>query len=270
MKKTFVILLLGISFIVIGAKFINQIPKVLGIKESAGLRVLSTPDGVDVNINNQPVGKTPYQNDSLEASEISIKLQSDVGSWEGKVSLSGHTITFVNRSLAQNGAGVAGEILTLEQGSGVNIVSSPSGAKVEADGGKLGQTPGAFNIPAGEHTFVISHDGFLNRSIKATVPAGYKLIISADLASSGGITSSGVTSSPIPSPTSTPVSTVKVLETPTGFLRVRDQASIAGKELAQVKPGADLELIEEVGSWDKVKLPDGTVGYVSSQYVIKK
>ena len=259
-KKTLVVLLLIISIVAIGVKFKNQIPQVLGIKESAGLRVLSTPDGADVYIDNQPVGKTPFQSDSLEASEISIKLQSDSDFWEGKVRLGSHTITFVNRSLSKDTT-VAGEILTLEPGSGVNVMSSPSGANVEVDGNSLGQTPGAFDVSSSDHTFVISRDGFLNRSIKATVPSGYKLIISVDLASSEEVVTT-------PNPSPTPI--VTVLSTPTGFLRVRDKPSTSGKELAQVKPSQELELVEELSGWDKVKLPDGTEGYVSSQYVTKE
>lgn len=261
MKKTLVLLLLLISLVAIGAKFINQIPTILGVRENAGVRIFSNPDGADVYIDNKPIGKTPFQNDDLDAKEINIKIQGE-SIWEGKVKLGGHTITFVNRSLDTK----AGEILTLEKGMGAAVISSPAEAQVEVDGNVVGRAPGAFDTASGDHTFVISHEGFLNRNIKATIPAGYKLIISVDLASSGEEIK--ISASPTPSPSS--LAKVVVSQTPTGFLRVRDAPSTSGKELTQVKPGDELEFIEVSGTWTSVKLSDGTKGYVSSQYVTKK
>jgi len=43
-----------------------------------------------------------------------------------------------------------------------------------------------------------------------------------------------------------------------------------GKEIAQVKPGDTLILLEEQGVWFRIRLPDGTEGFVSSSYVEKK
>lgn len=264
MRKTLLIILLGISLLALGAKFANFAPGILGIRENTGIRVFSSPDGADVLLDNQIVGKTPYQNDSLEAKEMRVKLQSEVGSWEGQVRLGSRTVAVVNRTLAKDKTAQAGETLTLEAGQGVSVISSPSTSVIEVDGQALGQTPGFYQVTSGDHTFLISHPGFLNRSIKATVPLGYRLVISADLA-----VSEVETPTPSPSPPAS-VPTVLVKSTPTGFLRVRDQASISGKEIAQVKPGDELELLEELNGWDKVKLKDGTEGFVSSQYVSKK
>lgn len=266
-KKTLLIVILGFSLLLILLKFLDLVPAILGVKTNAGIRVLSAPDGADVYIDSQNVGRTPYQNDDLEAKGLEIKIQSEVGSWEGKVKLIGHTITFINRSLAQDAVASSGETLTLEKGSGASVISLPSGGSVEIDGEKKGQTPGIFNVASGEHTFIISHEGFLNRSIKATIPEGFRLNLVVDLATTELETP--VSTIPSPSPKSS-APTVVVSSTPTGFLRVRDKASISGKELAQVKPGEELELIEELAGWDKVKLISGTVGFVSNQYVTRK
>ena len=74
----------------------------------------------------------------------------------------------------------------------------------------------------------------------------------------------------VAAPVITQTPQVIVKETPTGFLRVRDKASLSGKEIAQVKPGDSLILLEELTGWDRVRLSDGTEGFVSSTYVEKK
>src|SRR3989344_29052 len=263
MKKVLLTVVLAISLVVIIIKFASYLPLALGIKETAGIRVQSDPEGAKVLINGQDVGNTPYESDSLTAEELSLKLSSESGSWEGKVKLESRTITFISRDLSKDSLSAAGEILSLSKGSGVTIISSPGNSSVEIDGKALGQTPGSFEISEGEHTFVISHGGFINRSIKASTTENYNLKIVVDLAASEG-ESISFTPSPLPS-----VDMVKILSTPTGFLRVRDKASTAGKEIGRVSPGDELQLLGIEGSWTKVKLPDGVEGFVSSQYVTK-
>ena len=262
MKKTFFALILLISLIVLAFKFANFLPQALGIRQTAGIRIQSDPDGANVVIDDQTLGKTPYEVDNLEAKEVSIKLSSGNGNWEGKVVLAPQTITFVNRQLSSESLSQAGEILSLDKGAGVTVISSPSGAEVSADGQILGKTPGTFGVSEGEHTFVVSKAGFINRSIQAILPRDYNLRLAVDLAAS---------EEQIPEPSLLkPVLTtpkVKVLSTPTGFLRVRDRASTLGREIGRVTPGDELAFIEVSSSWTKIKMEDGTEGFVSSQYV---
>jgi len=262
MKKVLLTVVLAVSLVVLIIKYASYLPIALGIKETAGIRIQSEPEA-DVLINGQNVGKTPYERDNLAAEEVTIKLSAEAGSWEGKVKLGGRTITFISRDLAKDSLSEAGEILSLTKGSGVTVISSPGNSSVEVDGKVLGQTPGSFEISEGEHTFVISHGGFINRSIKASTTKNYNLKLVVDLAASEG-ESTFVTPSPPPT-----VDMVKVLSTPTGFLRVRDRASTAGKEISRVSPGDELQFLGTEGSWTKVKLPDSTEGFVSSQYVTK-
>lgn len=263
MKKILITVILAVSLLILIVKFASFLPRALGIKETAGIRVQTIPDGAEVIINGQSLGKTPFENDSLESGEINLKLTSEAGSWEGKFKLGGRTITFVSRDLSKDSISSAGEILSLEEGSGVTVISSPANATVEVDGKILGQTPDTFEISSGEHTFVISHEGFINRSIKASVTEGYNLKLTVDLAAAEV---ESLAASPSPLPTT---SMVRVTSTPTGFLRVRDKPSTAGEEIARVSPGDELQVIEEEGSWTKVKLPDGKEGYVSNQYITK-
>lgn len=62
---------------------------------------------------------------------------------------------------------------------------------------------------------------------------------------------------------------VKILPTGLGWLRVRDEPSLSGKEIAKVNVGEQLRLLGESNNWYKVKLSDGGEGWLSAQYAKK-
>lgn len=64
-------------------------------------------------------------------------------------------------------------------------------------------------------------------------------------------------------------SKVKVLNTGTGWLRVRSEPSLDGTEIGRLNVGEEVPLLEEKGSWVKVSLPDGKEGWVAASYVSK-
>src|SRR3989344_3290663 len=128
----------------------------------------------------------------------------------------------------------------LERGKGMTVISNPSDSEVEVDGKIYGKTPINIDVAAGEHTIVISHTSYLKRSIRANLPENFNLTISADLA----LSEADLTSVSAPVITQTPE--VEVIDTPTGFLRVRDKASTAGKEITRVNVGDTLILLEEL------------------------
>ena len=64
------------------------------------------------------------------------------------------------------------------------------------------------------------------------------------------------------------VQKVRILATPTGFLRVRKEASLDSPEIGRVKTGDELEIIQETKDWVKVKFEDKQ-GWISSQYAKK-
>lgn len=265
MKKTLLWILVFISLAVLVIRFGPKIGEMfLGIKEKSGISILSTPDQAKVFLDGKEVGNTPYENKDLEVKEYNIKIDKDGALWEGRVSLIGGTLTVINRDLAKDSSSSAGEVLTLKKGRGITIISNPTDADMTIDEKEIGKTPLSSNISEGEHTIAISHTGYLKRSIRANLPQNYNLIVSVDLA----LSEADLTTVSTPPITTTPEVVVK--NTPTGFLRVRDKPSLSGKEIAQVKPGDSLILLEELAAWDRVRLSDGTEGYVSSSYVEKK
>ncbi len=265
MKKILIWILVLISLVSLTVRFSGKITEfILGLKEKSGLSVLSTPDKAVVYLNGKEAGKTPYENKDLDVEEYSIKIEKEGALWQGKVAQKGGTLTVINRDLSKDPSSSAGEVLTLGLGRGITVISNPSESNVEIDGKLYGKTPITIKVEAGEHTILVSHQNYLKRSIRASLPDNYNLTVSTDLALSE-VDLSTVATPPI---TTTPEVTVKA--TPTGFLRVRDKASLAGKEIAQVKPGDILILLEELGNWVRVRLSDGTEGFVASLYVSKK
>lgn len=265
MKKFLVWILIIISLATLLLRFSDKVAEiVLGLKQTSGISVLSTPSGALVFLNEKQVGKTPYEDKGLEVGDHVVRLEKEQASWQGRVKLTSGTVTVINRDLAEDEASSAGEILNLDRGKGLTIISSPTDADIEIDGKAYGKTPVTLNIGAGERTILVSHANYLKRSIKANLPENFNLTVSVDLA----LSEADLTTITTPVITQTPIVSVK--QTPTGFLRVRDKPSLNGKEIAQVKPGDMLIFLEEQGAWDRVRLSDGTEGFVSSSYVEKK
>lgn len=86
-----------------------------------------------------------------------------------------------------------------------------------------------------------------------------------------------VYSSPTPTPTPTPSPRpesikyyVKVIDTPTGFLRVREEPSIGSKETGKVYSGEVYPVLyartDAAGSWVKIKYNEETTGWINEEY----
>lgn len=265
MKKILIWILVLMSLGVLTVRFSSKVEEVLfGIKPKSGISVLSTPDGAAVFLDGKEVGKTPYEDKNLSVKNFLVKIEKDQAIWQGKISLVAGTVTVINRDLSKDISSFSGEILTLKRGQGITIISNPGEASIEIDGNAFGKTPQTLDIASGEHVILLTHTNYLNRSIKANLPDGFNLTVVSDLS----LSEADLTTISTPVITQTPE--VIVRSTPTGFLRVRDKASTGGKEVAQVKPGDSLILLEEQGNWDRVRLSDGTEGFVSASYVEKK
>ena len=87
------------------------------------------------------VGKTPYEDKELSKGEYGLKVESEDKVWQGKVTLNSGTLTIVNRELSNHPTSSAGEVLSLEKGRGITVISTPSQADVEVGGKNFGKTP---------------------------------------------------------------------------------------------------------------------------------
>lgn len=265
MKKILIWLLVLLSVVILLIRYSAKIGELLlNVKQRSGISILSTPADATVFLDNREVGKTPYENKDLDVKAYNVKIEKEGALWQGSIKLTAQTMAIINRDLASNQASSSGEILTLEKGQGMTVISNPTDTEVEIDGKSYGKTPLSVSLQSGEHTIVLSHPNYLKRSIKAILPDNYNLTVSVDLA----LSEADLTS--ISAPVITQTAQVVVKQTPTGFLRVRDQASLNGKEIGRVNVGEKLVLLEELGGWDRIRLSDNTEGFVSSAYVEKQ
>ncbi len=65
------------------------------------------------------------------------------------------------------------------------------------------------------------------------------------------------------------VDKVKILPTGVGWLRVRLEPSLSAGEITKINVGEKFELLAEQAGWVKIKLPDGSEGWVSSDFTEK-
>jgi hypothetical protein len=272
MRKVILLILTFISIIALILQYgSDPLIKMMNLEPRAGLRVESNQKA-KVYIDDKELGNTPYQNETLSQGEYKIALKkedqatsSGEFSWQGFVRLNEGTLTVVNRELSDNRSASSGETITLDMGKGVTIVSTPSVAEIKVDGKDMGRTP--ISIPElepGEHQFLISKANFLKRNIRATLVEGYNLTLTVDLAQDEADLSK------ISTEPTLKTSEVIIKQTPVGFLRVRAQANLNSDEIGRVNPGETHILLEELPNWNRIRLPDGKEGYVSSSYTEKK
>ena len=256
-KFSLVISLLSLVMLFSGCSAVSS-------NKPAALQVTSTPEAA-VFLDGKHLGKTPFFSDQLRSGEYLLKLSASDASFVEKITLTGSTLTVVNRELSANFLAQSGEVLYLQpKGRGLLVVSAPSEAELTIDGKFYGQTPAQVeNIEEGEHKVSLVKDGYITREFTIKTSGKYQLIASVTLASE--IAKSGKLPT---SPTPPPTAKVEVVQTPQGFLRVRADPSLTAPEIGRVKTGDKLEVIQEVKDWIKVSF-EGKQGWISAQYTKK-
>jgi len=257
--------------------------------QPGALKISSTPN-TTVYVDGQEVGtaspNSNYSNEKLEAGEVTIKLASDdptLQPWEGLVDINPGVVTVVNRVLATNATQAAGEQLTMtatnQSAASMAVASSPDGAMVKLDGEPKGPTPLETNqISEGDHIVEISAPGYNARTISVNAINGYKVMIDAQLAKQEvemiiedteasdsadlkdtDTTDTTQTDKDTSDKSGTP-GTVTVQDTPTGWLRVRAEATVNSEEVTKVNPGEEYKLLDEQNGWYQIQLKDDKDG----------
>lgn len=241
------------------------------------LQVTSEPNS-RVYLDGKFIGQTPLclcqLKDMVDVGDHTIRLVPTQGNFipfEQKIPISQKVLTVVDRSFADGGQS-SGSVISLSKLSNkddisLSIVSLPSGASVFLDSANIGSTPvRETNVTESDHEIKLSKDGYQDKILKIRTVKGYGLNALVFLGSNPQISSPSAESTPIP----LSVTKILILDTPTGFLRVRDQPSLNGNQVGQVLPGEKYDLLDEQNGWYKIKLKDGTTGWVSSQYAQKQ
>lgn len=272
-----IFILLGILFTLGAAFFLIGYFK----PQKAGILVETIP-AASVFINDVQVGRTPYEG-TYDSGEVTVKLvpesqNTPMVPYEIKVTLGPGIKTVIRREFDESDESSSGEIVSFEKASAgeisLAVVSVPDSARVLVDGQSRGFAPvKVSSIAPGDHQIVVSASGYKDRTLNLRTVTGYKLTALVKLVKNKE-------TQPEVIPTPTPVAktySVKILDTPGGFLRVREEPATTAKELARVKPGEKFILIEEdvATGWFKIEyLPaqadqEAQQGWVSNQYAQK-
>jgi hypothetical protein len=243
--------------------------------KTAGIYIETSPAS-SVFIDGEQVGRTPYDA-TRKASEITLKLvpetmDTPLSPYEVKVTLTPGVKTIVKREFGDSEETSAGEIVSFEKLGGneasISVVSIPDAAQVTIDGQVRGFAPyKASAIAPGEHSLVVSYEGYESRTISVKAVEGFRLTAVVKLRATGEVKA---VEEEAPKEEDKKIM-VEILTTPTGFLRVRAEPSTSAEELTQVKPGQSFPFIEESedGDWFKIEYEKGKEGWVASQYAKK-
>lgn len=254
--------------------------------KGAEIRIESSP-AATVYIDGEQIGKTPYIS-RFKAGEVTVKLVPEsfakpLAAYETKVVLTPGITTFVSRVFAESEEDSAGEIISFEKTGSENaslaVISNPDASTISLDGQTRGFTPLKISsVSPGKHELTVGAQGFKSRSFPIIATENYRLT---------SIVKLSVDRQASPSASPTPMSTpkaeekktleIEVLNTPTGFLRVRSEPSTSSPEIAKVKPGEKFTVIEinDKSDWYKIEyLPaagneKAKAGWVSAEYLKK-
>lgn len=276
MKKIFYILAPFVLVVLIFAAvllFLSQ------NKGKGALQVTSTPVA-KVYLNGKLLGQTPLcqceLKDMLAVGDYALKIvpnQAGLASFEERITIAPKVLTVVDRSFAEQGLG-SGSVINLSplgdpKDAQISVVSFPDGAQVSLDDNLEGQSPLLLkNITESDHELKLSKTGYKDKIVRIKTTPGYKLDALIFLGINPDVAATAASSASASA--SLPMAKVIILQTPTGFLRVRDQASLNGGEVGQVRPGEIYPLLDERTDWFDVKLSSTQSGWISSQYAKKQ
>ncbi len=148
-----------------------------------------------ISLDSKEVGTSPYQGENLKVGTYKLKLEGKFAtssskffggrsvSWSNQINLGSNALTVVNIDFGPKDPFNAVEILSLRKGTtSLSLATQPTGAKVEVDGTKFGESPLAKEVRSGVHRITLSKDGYLTRQLDINVPEGYQTIIQVTLA----------------------------------------------------------------------------------------
>lgn len=272
MNKKFLIIILAVIFIGAGL-FLGKNFLFSANHNQGELRLKSNPT-TSIFLNSENRGRTPFKG-KFNPGDYEIKLIPENGeeniSWQQTVKVIKGTQTYVNVELGKSDIDSSWEIVFLEKSSSkdteLTVFSETDASEVFLDGERKGTVPLSFQkIPAGNHELKLAAPGFAEKTVQIKIVPGYKMTVQSQLALLAGekLPEKTSTASAETKPSNTRKATI--LETPTGWLRVRAEASTSAEELATVQPGQAFPLLEEKSGWLKIEYEKGKEGWISGRY----
>jgi len=238
------------------------------------LRVESVPK-TNIFIDSGFIGQTPLQI-NLKAGVYTVKLVPEAAdasliSWSSQVRVFKNTTTYINRELSSKDLLSAGEVISLEENGGqkaqIWVDTEPQGIIVSLDGEDRGVSPVYMeNVSQGNHELTVRGEGFIPRTIKVNAVDGYKLTADFKLMIDEEYKKKEEAKK---KKTAEPKKgqKLKILDTPTGWLRVREAPNLNASQSALVNPGEEFTFYEEENNWYQIEYEPNKRGWVSGEYV---
>lgn len=276
MKKLLLILTPFVAVIVIFAGVLFFLSQNQG---KGALQVTSAPLA-KVYLDGKLLGQTPLceceLKDMIAVGNHTVRLvptQGNFEPFEQQITIAAKVLTVVDRTFGPQGLGNGSIInlspLTDPNAMQISVVSFPDGAQVYLDDNLEGQAPIVLsNLTQSDHELRLSKDGYKDKIVRIKTTPGYKLDTLIFLGINPDV--ANATAAAASQSAQLQVAKVLILSTPTSFLRVRDQPSLGGNEIAEVKPGEAYQLLDERTDWFQIKLTNGQSGWISSQYAQKQ
>jgi len=249
------------------------------------LQVTSVPQS-KVYLGSKLLGTTPLcaceLEQMLDIGDHTVRLVPLAGNFmpfEEKITINKGTLTVVDRTFADNGES-DGSIISLsplnnKKDVEVLVISLPDKANVFLDSNPVGITPLLLrNVSESDHDLRVTLTGYKDKSIKIKTASGFKLNSLIFFGISNDLSNQLIASPSVSLVPTVTISKVLILNTPTGFLRVRESNSISSLEIARVKPGEEYELLDEKEGWFEIQLNslagEEKKGWISSSYAVKE
>src|SRR3989338_3216782 len=271
-------------------------------QNAAGRLKIDSSPAAHVFVNDVAVGKTPYEDANIKVGQYKVKLipegkETKTVSWEGTVAIYKSTLSYISRELGTSELTSAGEILTVvkmqEKPNGatgaVKIETDPPGAIVYFDNDEKGVSPLELKgIPSGDHELSVFLPGFFRRIAKIKVEKGYELqakfklaldqshkTLSEELEKQKQKKQATEEAKPTKTaeneasdePSLSESTTIEILDNDLGYLNVRSEPSVSGDIVTKVNPGETYEYTKSENGWYYITLDNGSVGWVSGDYV---
>lgn len=232
-----------------------------------------------VYLDNKEVGMTPYKNKNLKPGEVEVKLVTNDSNWSRKIKLQNNINTVIDWEFGKTEENSGGYILYLEKTgdkkkAGLMVISDPSEATLSVDNEIKGFTPMKINnIGEGDRHLTVTYPNHKNADVFVKAVKEYQLVLEVILAKEiVEIPTQNKSESENEIENKDLIETVpkiKIKETETGWLKVREASSSASKEIKRVNPGETYDMLLQDGDWTKIDLGNNQIGWVSSKYVEK-
>ena len=283
MKRT-LLYILAVILIVAGLFLLLQLYNKFKPAQYGALQVTANVAS-KVYVDGEDSGSTPYcrgdialcrgEGGRVSVGEHTIKIvpeDSALSAYTIKTEVLPNVMTAVDRTFLPDGLSSA-YTLTLEKSrdhkTELFVQSIPAGALVSVDGVSGGVTPYRDSeISASEHALEIQKAGFAKKTIRIRTVEGYTLVVNVILGAAG-VEDEEIEKEEEKDKEASVAASIKVLSTPTGFLRVRSGPGVGNAEITTIKPGQTFVIIEEKDGWYHIQVDSEKSGWVSEEFVEK-